>query len=421
MVQLRFLAGVRTGLVAACMLDAVAAVAHAQTTAFTYQGKLTEGGIAVNAVVDLQFRLFDAGGTQLGSTICADNVIVADGTFTSTLDFAQQFTSNTGRTLEISVRSNSAPTCADTTGFVTLAPRQPLTPAPTASVSYWPWAMQGGSLQISYTGLFVGINANAPATSATVFQVGSSAAQPTGYAGMYVSTLTNPGKPFYGYAAGNTTRWWTYLDGATDEWRLNRSGTDVLRINAAGHVGLGIDPVAGYILHVGDRTLIDSDLLVTGNLTTSVNRRFLSISGVGFTPSEYYSDPGGVAYVTEQGVAGFALDTTTNSFFAPVNLPNGALVTRITASCIDEQVSLDIVTSLGRTYLIDGTFGTIASVTSSGSSSSVQMPSAIVSAFNVIDNQNYAYWAKVVLRGGGTNVHRLVAFRIEYEVTSPMP
>lgn len=42
---------------------------HAQTTEFTYQGKLTDGGTPTS-VYDFEFRLFDAAtlGTQLGTT-----------------------------------------------------------------------------------------------------------------------------------------------------------------------------------------------------------------------------------------------------------------------------------------------------------------------------------------------------------------
>ncbi|HEX3145458.1 MAG TPA: hypothetical protein VHQ64_15905, partial [Pyrinomonadaceae bacterium] len=44
--------------------------ALAQTTAFTYQGKLIDGGAAANGTYDLQFALFDNadGGAQVGQT-----------------------------------------------------------------------------------------------------------------------------------------------------------------------------------------------------------------------------------------------------------------------------------------------------------------------------------------------------------------
>ena len=45
-------------------------VGLAQTTAFTYQGKLSSGGAAANADYQFEFKLFDndLAGTQVGST-----------------------------------------------------------------------------------------------------------------------------------------------------------------------------------------------------------------------------------------------------------------------------------------------------------------------------------------------------------------
>jgi hypothetical protein len=48
-----------------------ARAAFAQTTTFTYQGKLTDGATAANGTYQFQFKLFDAasGGNQIGQTI----------------------------------------------------------------------------------------------------------------------------------------------------------------------------------------------------------------------------------------------------------------------------------------------------------------------------------------------------------------
>ena len=48
-----------------------AAAASGQTTSFTYQGKLTDGGTPANGSYDLQFALWDsaAGGGQIGSAV----------------------------------------------------------------------------------------------------------------------------------------------------------------------------------------------------------------------------------------------------------------------------------------------------------------------------------------------------------------
>ena len=109
--------------------------AHALGTAFTYQGRLDDGGSPANGLHDLVFRLYDAAvaGAQIGSTVCVDNVSVTDGVFTVELDFGQQFATTGERHLEIEVRSDTGLPCGDGTGFVVLSPSQHVTAAPMAS------------------------------------------------------------------------------------------------------------------------------------------------------------------------------------------------------------------------------------------------------------------------------------------------
>ena len=109
--------------------------ASAQSTAFTYQGLLDDGGAPANGLHDFRFRLFDAasGGVQIGSPLCIDNVDVVEGVFTAQLDFGQQFATTAQRHLEIEVRQDTGLPCGDLTGFAALAPRQQLTATPMAS------------------------------------------------------------------------------------------------------------------------------------------------------------------------------------------------------------------------------------------------------------------------------------------------
>ena len=62
-------------------------------TAFTYQGRLSDGGSPANGAYDLRFSLFDAasGGAQVGSTLTNNDVIVASGLFNVSLDFGVVF------------------------------------------------------------------------------------------------------------------------------------------------------------------------------------------------------------------------------------------------------------------------------------------------------------------------------------------
>ena len=110
----------------------------AQTSAFTYQGWLTDTNAAASGTFEMRFRLYDAltGGAQqpasgpitLDFTMANGNpVTVTNGIFTVQLDFtAAPFIrlSTAERFLEISVRHNA------TESFTPLDPRQRITSAP---------------------------------------------------------------------------------------------------------------------------------------------------------------------------------------------------------------------------------------------------------------------------------------------------
>src|SRR5437016_9449556 len=78
----------------------------AQTSSFTYQGRLTDGGTAANGNYDLQFALFDSlsGGAQVGSTQTLNTVAVSNGVFTVSLDFGANSFPGANRFLDIIAR-----------------------------------------------------------------------------------------------------------------------------------------------------------------------------------------------------------------------------------------------------------------------------------------------------------------------------
>ncbi|HEY0605610.1 MAG TPA: hypothetical protein VGD58_21990, partial [Herpetosiphonaceae bacterium] len=101
----------------------------ATTRAFTYQGRLTNGGVPANGAYDFTFILYDAsvGGSQAGPIITRNDVPVANGLFSVTLDFGDIF-NGTQYYLDISVRPG-----ASSGSYTPLTPRQPLTAAPYTS------------------------------------------------------------------------------------------------------------------------------------------------------------------------------------------------------------------------------------------------------------------------------------------------
>jgi hypothetical protein len=99
------------------------------TTAFTYQGRLTDdSGAPINSSCDFQFTLWDdpLGGSQVGPLLDPAGVVVTGGLFTLQLDFGTVF-DGTALWLEVAVQ------CGGAGGYTTLSPRQPLTVAPYAA------------------------------------------------------------------------------------------------------------------------------------------------------------------------------------------------------------------------------------------------------------------------------------------------
>jgi hypothetical protein len=106
----------------------IAGVSPAQTTGFTYQGRLTDSGTSANGNYDLQFALWDNvnGGTQIGSTQTINTVAVTNGVFTVSLDFGASSFPGANRFLEVSARPTGGGS------FTLLTPRQPITSTPYA-------------------------------------------------------------------------------------------------------------------------------------------------------------------------------------------------------------------------------------------------------------------------------------------------
>lgn len=93
--------------------------ASAQTSAFTYQGSLKNGGNPANGTFDFEVSLFDGltGGSELFSNIIP-GVVVTNGTFSLSLNYGSATFPGANRFLEIRVRP------AGSGVFTVLSPRQ---------------------------------------------------------------------------------------------------------------------------------------------------------------------------------------------------------------------------------------------------------------------------------------------------------
>jgi hypothetical protein len=169
-------------LAAAALLIMVASfVVPAQTTEFTYQGRLLSGGIAAAGPHDFVFALYDAveEGNQLGPFQVLNNVNVNNGVFSVRMDFGNQFT-GPNRYLEIRVRQIGEP------NYTVLGPRQAITSAPYAIKS-----LNAANAEIAADAVSVG---GVPAENLTQNDDPrlSDARPPTAGSGAYIQNSVTP-------------------------------------------------------------------------------------------------------------------------------------------------------------------------------------------------------------------------------------
>ena len=188
----------------------------AQSSSFTYQGRLQDGGTNANGNYDFQFTLWDAlsAGTQQPSspvTLTLTNIAVTGGTFTVQLDFGASAFPGAARFLETRVRPSGG------SGFTILDPRQPITSMP--------YAVRSTSAA----------SADTATTATNATQLGAVAAN------QYVLTgdarLTDSRSPTVGSASyiQNTTSPQT-----SSNFSISGNGTVAGNLIAKGNVGIGI-------------------------------------------------------------------------------------------------------------------------------------------------------------------------------------
>lgn len=220
-----------------------AASSFAQTTAFTYQGKLNDGATAANGTYDFLFKVYDTmavgTGNQVGSLQIRTTTVVTNGIFTVQLDFGSlPFSTGADRYLEIGVRQNQGQ------NYTTLTPRQPLTSSP--------FAIRSLSSETATTALTATTAETATtAVTATTAETATNSTQLGGLAAnQYVlitdSRLTDPRNPLPGNSnyIQNTTEQQTSSNfNISGEGKANILSASQFNIEGTRVLGIGIGSV----------------------------------------------------------------------------------------------------------------------------------------------------------------------------------
>jgi len=197
----------------------------AQTTSFTYQGRLTDAGALANGPYDIEFKLFDNAGLQQGPSVTHEDVAPVDGSFVVVLDFGDVF-DGTERFLEIGVRPGDS-----VNEFTTLNPRWPITSTP--------YAIRSLKAAASDT-----------ATTATTAVTADTATDATQLGGVAADQYVKTDDPRLGGEGGNFIQ-----NSVTPQAgaNFNITGNGVV----GGGLGIGIaSPRPGYVLDVIGTALV---------------------------------------------------------------------------------------------------------------------------------------------------------------------
>lgn len=297
----------------------LAITAHAQTTAFTYQGRLNNGTNPATGVYDFRFQIYNAGGGVVAGPLTNAPVGVTNGLFIVTLDFGGNVFDGSPRTLEIGVRAYG-----DTNTYSVLAPRQPILSVPYAVQSL----NASNALTLSAPLQSTNITGTIPDTqlSANVALLNTNQTFTGANKFSGTVTATNPANVFVGAFAGNgiglTSLSTTNLVGTLPDARLS-TNVALLNSNAAfsGTVSAGLFAGNGH----GLTNVPGAFFWVTISGTNAV-----AASNVGFivtnstTPVTILLPPapsvGDVFRVAGVGAAGWIILQNTNQTILAGNL-----------------------------------------------------------------------------------------------------
>lgn len=416
----------------AFVLGVVAGETQAQSTSFNYRGQLQQGGQPANGNFDLRFRAYSVltGGSPAATAACADNVAVSNGQFSTNIDFGGAVLATWGQLyLEIDVRSDAGQTCGSGAGYVTLAPRQLLTPAPRAVHANTAWALAAPdgapnpAVFVDNTGR-IGIGTTTP------------------QAGLHLVTpSTGEGARLQGLLSSESNQAWLGFNNSAG-LRIGyvgdgSTGDNNIFLSSIGDVTL--ETTSGRVLNATNQgrvgimtTTPQATLDVNGSIRVSPTDRWKSIHGAAFIPNQFNGDPAvdGRLNVIDNfnsplnsGVIGYAGTFGPVDYTAPIELPDGAVIQELCVTGRDTNTTQNITITLYRTNISSGLIEQVINTFTPGSGDNITgcNTAALSPALANINNNAFVYALRARMSTNDNGTHTLNAVRVRYSVTSPLP
>jgi hypothetical protein len=355
-------------------------------TAFTYQGRLNDGGSPANGTYDFLFYMYDAqsDGNFL-SNYGVPNLTVTDGYFTVQLDFGSGAFTGEARWLEILVRESGQ---AD---YTTLSPRVPLLAVPYAH------SLRPGA-EVSTTGRALYLSTSSTSDSALYANASASSGNP---AAVYGAASAPGGAGISGY---NSSSGYGVYGGSNQ-------GHGVYGGSNSGYGVYGksntFDGIGVYGEGTGLAIYSNGDTHIEGDLTWKPITGYVSVSAAAFRPAshtdQYFNSGGSLT----------SSDPASTHFYAAVQLPHGATVTKMTFYWVDD-VTENASCWLLRQPVNGGDLASVAYAESGSGGPGSSSDDAI--DYPIIDNSQYVYYLEWYL----DSVDILgIAVVIEYTFTTP--
>jgi hypothetical protein len=315
---------------------ACASLANAQTTAFTYQGKLTDNGNPANGSYTLTFRLYNdatlnAAANLQGTYIPPNPLTAVNGMFTTTLNFgAAPFT---GQRLWLEIEIDSNPS-GPLNPVVTLSPRTELTSAPYAITAQSASTVANGAIGASQLAVNAVGPLNLQANSVTSAKIAS---------GQVVKSLNGLTDNVTLSAGANVS-----LTPNGNGLTINSSGSGAFSLNGtyayynSGNVGIGTSTPGGILSAAGPG--LDGSIYQQFSLyaDTTYGLLFEAPKNAGGNRLDYtFSWRGGGPAMTIQGAThNVGIGTTTPQSLLHLNSPNSSTYITIDKASVSYESGL---------------------------------------------------------------------------------